>query len=177
MKAEALYVSPEGIFKVITKMPKEPNIIDCQIIGFGKPNSTTAASLQKLAYQQALSKAKEEAIEVKEQGEGKMILLKALNWNPHPDEHRFEKDTIYPISGYEFRIETFTIYDLSDQPSGYEELAILTPSSLNNSSEEEQKRYSFDQMMDFVTWYSGMERTKVISAYARYLREANKKPV
>lgn len=36
---------------------------------------------------------------------------------------------------------------------------------------KEERRYTFQQMIDFAKWYSGMDEAKVIAAYARYLRE------
>jgi hypothetical protein len=46
-----------------------------------------------------------------------------------------------------------------------------TPEELEQDFKDAVKYYSKEEAINFGTWYSGMEREKVIKAYDRYLRE------
>lgn len=48
-------------------------------------------------------------------------------------------------------------------------------SLLSEARSKDTIAYSFKDMIQFATWYSGMEREKVVNAYNRYVLETNPK--
>ena len=53
----------------------------------------------------------------------------------------------------------------------------ITPEGSANVKPQEDKliKLTLEQMYDFVQWYSGMDRLKIMAAYTRYLKESTKR--
>jgi hypothetical protein len=84
-------------------------------------------------WQDAIECAKASAIKVKNQDETKHLLLKALNWNPVPGEHRFDEGVVYTLEGYQMEVVEEKRYrpklaDCGLIPQAYTvKLAIISP--------------------------------------------------
>ena len=62
-----------------------------------------------------------------------------------------------------------TIYVDKDRTK---QVAVLSPLK---PQEDKLIKLTLEQMYDFVQWYSGMDRLKIMAAYTRYLKESTKR--
>ena len=67
---------------------------------------------------------------------------------------------------YFLRQADVTNFRLGEDSKEYE-----TEDKVEHTQAEKLEISHIDELIDFVVWYSGMEREKVISAYKRYLTE------
>lgn len=83
----------EHPWHLIEELPEEPMKLNPVIQDLGLRHEYKRKHQE---YQSNLHRAISNAVRVENQEAAKNILLRALNWNPHPDEHRFEPDKVYP---------------------------------------------------------------------------------
>lgn len=99
-----LFLDTDNLIRVF-EGPEEPE----DSISYAHANRNTASGedcyndWQK--YNDALSEAKKNAIPVRDQEQAKQIIIKAMNWNPHPGEHRIEPGVLYPVGDLKVRID------------------------------------------------------------------------
>lgn len=58
-------------------------------------------------FQKVFKAAKDNAFKVKNQEEVRHYLLRVLNWNPHPGEHRFDEGVDNTLEGYQMEVGDF----------------------------------------------------------------------